>query len=685
MIASLIRWSVSNRFLVLLATLFVVAWGVWSVKTTPIDALPDLSDVQVIIRTPYAGQAPQIVENQVTYPLATTMLSVPGAKTVRGYSFFGDSFVYVLFEDGTDLYWARSRVLEYLSQVQGRLPASAKPALGPDATGVGWIYQYALVDRTGRHDLAQLRSLQDWFLKYELKTLPNVAEVATIGGMVKQYQVVLDPVKLAAYGIPHQTVINAIRDANQERGGALLELAETEYMVRASGYLESLADFRAIPLRLAGATPVTLGDVATIRTGPEMRRGIGELDGEGEAVGGVVILRSDQNARVTIAAVKERLETLKASLPPGVEIVTTYDRSALIDRAIDNLSHKLIEEFIVVALVCALFLWHLRSSLVAIVSLPLGVLIAFIVMRQQGINANIMSLGGIAIAVGAMVDGAVVMIENAHKHIEAWQHRHPGKTLQGEAHWRVIVEAASEVGPALFFSLLIITLSFIPVFTLEAQEGRLFGPLAFTKTYAMAAAAALSVTLVPVLMGYWIRGRIPDESKNPLNRWLIRAYRPLLDAVLARPKITLVAAALVFLSASWPISRLGGEFLPPLDEGDLLYMPSALPGLSAQKASELLQQTNRQIRSVPEVASAYGKAGRAETATDPAPLEMFETIIQFKPREEWRPGMTPEKLVEELDRAVQVPGLANIWVPPIRNRIDMLATGIKSPVGVKIA
>ncbi|HQS81029.1 MAG TPA: efflux RND transporter permease subunit [Thiobacillus sp.] len=685
MIAALIRWSVGNRFLVLLATLFVVAWGVWAVKTTPIDALPDLSDVQVIIRTPYAGQAPQIVENQVTYPLATTMLSVPGAKTVRGYSFFGDSYVYVIFEDGTDLYWARSRVLEYLSQVQGRLPASAKPALGPDATGVGWIYQYALVDRSGRHDLAQLRSLQDWFLKYELKTLPNVAEVATIGGMVRQYQVVLDPVKLAAYGIPHQMAINAIRGANQESGGALLELAETEYMVRASGYLETLADFRAIPLKLAGATPVTLGDVAAIRIGPEMRRGIGELDGEGEAVGGVVILRSDQNARVTIAAVKEKLEALKPGLPPGVEIVTTYDRSALIDRAIDNLSHKLVEEFIVVALVCVLFLWHLRSSLVAIISLPLGVLIAFIVMRQQGINANIMSLGGIAIAVGAMVDGAVVMIENAHKHIEAWQREHPGKTLQGEAHWRVIVEAASEVGPALFFSLLIITLSFIPVFTLEAQEGRLFGPLAFTKTYAMAAAAALSVTLVPVLMGYWIRGRIPSESKNPLNRWLIRAYRPLLDAVLARPKTTLAVAALVFLSAAWPISRLGGEFLPPLDEGDLLYMPSALPGLSAQKASELLQQTNRLIRSVPEVASAYGKAGRADTATDPAPLVMFETIIQFKPREQWRPGMTPEKLVDELDRAVQVPGLANIWVPPIRNRIDMLATGIKSPIGVKIA
>ena len=685
MIAALIRWSVVNRFLVLLATLFIVAWGVWSVKTMPIDALPDLSDVQVIIRTPYAGQAPQIVENQVTYPLATTMLSVPGAKTVRGYSFFGDSFVYVIFEDGTDLYWARSRVLEYLSQVQGRLPAGARPALGPDATGVGWIYQYALVDKSGRHDLSQLRAIQDWFLKFELKSLPNVAEVATIGGMVRQYQVVLDPVALAAYGIPHQMAIAAIRGANQERGGAVLELAETEYMVRASGYLESLADFRAIPLKLAGTTPVTLGDVATIRTGPEMRRGIGELNGEGEAVGGVVILRSGQNARATLTAVKDKLETLKAGLPPGVEIITTYDRSALIDRAIDNLSQKLIEEFIVVALVCVLFLWHLRSSLVAILSLPLGVLVAFIVMRQQGINANIMSLGGIAIAIGAMVDGAVVMIENAHKHIEAWQRKHPGQTLQGEAHWRVIVEAASEVGPALFFSLLIITLSFIPVFTLEAQEGRLFGPLAFTKTYAMAASAALAITLVPVLMGYWIRGRIANETKNPLNRWMIRIYRPLLEAVLARPKTTLVVAALVFVSAAWPISRLGGEFLPPLDEGDLLYMPSALPGLSAQKASDLLQQTNRLIRSVPEVASVHGKAGRAETATDPAPLEMFESVIQLKPREQWRPGMTPDKLVEELDRAVQVPGLANIWVPPIRNRIDMLATGIKSPVGVKIA
>jgi len=685
MIAALIRWSVANRFLVLLATLFAVAWGVWSVRHTPIDALPDLSDVQVIIRTSYPGQAPQIVENQVTYPLTTTMLSVPGAKTVRGYSFFGDSYVYVLFEDGTDLYWARSRVLEYLSQVQSRLPAAARPALGPDATGVGWIYQYALVDRSGRHDLSQLRSLQDWFLRYELKTLPNVAEVAAIGGMVRQYQVVLDPVRMASRGITQQQVAQAIDEANRETGGSVLELAETEFMVRASGYLASLADFRAIPLRLDGnGVPVTLGDVAHVQLGPEMRRGIAELDGEGEVAGGVVILRSGKNARETIAAVEARLDELKASLPAGVEIVTTYDRSQLIDRAVENLSHKLIEEFIVVALVCALFLWHLRSSLVAIVSLPVGILIAFIVMQRQGINANIMSLGGIAIAIGAMVDAAIVMIENAHKHVEAWHRRHPGATLKGQAHWQVMTEAAAEVGPALFFSLLIITLSFIPVFTLEAQEGRLFGPLAFTKTYAMAAAAGLSVTLVPVLMGYWIRGRIPDEQRNPLNRGLIRLYRPALDVVLRWPKMTLLLALLVFASGFWPASRLGGEFLPPLDEGDLLYMPTALPGLSAQKASALLQQTDRLIRSVPEVARVFGKAGRAESATDPAPLEMFETTIQFKPRSEWRAGMTPEKLVEELDRTVQVPGLANLWIPPIRNRIDMLATGIKSPIGVKV-
>ncbi|MCG8911061.1 efflux RND transporter permease subunit [Pseudomonas sp. DP-17] len=686
MIAALIRWSVANRFLVILATLFVTAWGVWSVQNMPMDALPDLSDVQVIIRTPYPGQAPQIVENQVTYPLATTMLSVPGAKTVRGYSFFGDSFVYVIFEDGTDLYWARSRVLEYLSQIQSRLPATAKPALGPDATGVGWIFQYALVDRSGRHDLAQLRALQDWFLKFELKTLPNVAEVATVGGMVKQYQVVLDPVRLASQGITQDAVIEAIRKANQETGGAVLTMAEAEFMVRATGYLKSLDDFRAVPLKLVnGSVPVTLGDVAIIQQGPEMRRGITELDGEGETVGGVVILRSGKNARETIRAVKAKLGDLQKSLPAGVEIVTTYDRSLLIDRAVTNLSHKLLLEFIVVALVCAVFLWHLRSSLVAIISLPIGLLIAFIIMQKQGINADIMSLGGIAIAIGAMVDAAVVMIENAHKKIEAWHAKHPGEELKGQHHWQVMTDAAAEVGPALFFCLLIITLSFIPVFTLEAQEGRLFGPLAFTKTYAMATAAGLSVTLVPVLMGYWIRGRIPKEEQNPLNRGLIRIYAPALEWVLRNPQLTLALAVVVFVSALWPISRLGGEFLPPLDEGDLLYMPSALPGLSAQKASQLLQVTDRLIKTVPEVKHVFGKAGRAETATDPAPLEMFETTIQFKPREEWRSGMTPEKLVEELDRVVKVPGLSNIWVPPIRNRIDMLATGIKSPIGVKVA
>ena len=686
MIAKLIRWSIHNRFLVLLATLMIAAWGIWSVGKTPLDALPDLSDVQVIIRTTYPGQAPQIVENQVTYPLTTTMLSVPGAKAVRGYSFFGDSFVYVLFDDGTDLYWARSRVLEYLNQVQSRLPASAKASLGPDATGVGWVYEYALVDRTGQHDLAQLRTLQDWFLKYELKTVPNVAEVASVGGMVKQYQVVLDPDKLRAYNLPQGKVVDAIQKANQETGGSVLELGEAEYMVRASGYLKSLEDFQKIPLlTTAAGVSVRLGDVARIQIGPEMRRGIGELDGQGEATGGVIVMRSGKNAMETIEAVKAKLKTLQAGLPKGVEIVPVYDRSSLIQRAVDNLTHKLIEEFAVVAVVCFIFLFHLRSAFVAIVSLPLGILSAFIVMRYQGVNANIMSLGGIAIAIGAMVDAAVVMIENAHKHVEQWRHEHPGQELAGETHWRVIGDSAAEVGPALFFSLLIITLSFIPVFTLEAQEGRLFAPLAFTKTYSMAAAAGLAVTLIPVLMGYLIRGRIPNENANPLNRWLIAIYRPLLNAVLRAPKLTLVGAAILLAISAWPLQHIGGEFMPPLDEGDLLYMPSALPGLSAGKASELLQQTDRLIKTVPEVASVFGKAGRAETATDPAPLEMFETTIQFKPRDQWRPGMTQDKLVNELDRIVQVPGLANIWVPPIRNRIDMLATGIKSPVGVKVA
>jgi Cu(I)/Ag(I) efflux system membrane protein CusA/SilA len=686
MIASLIRASVRHRIFVVLVALALLTAGVLAVRSTPVDALPDLSDVQVIIRTPYPGQAPQIVENQVTYPLATTMLSVPGAKTVRGYSFFGDSFVYVLFEDGADLYWARSRVLEYLNQVQSRMPEGAKPALGPDATGVGWVYEYALVDRTGRNDLSQLRSLQDWFLRYELKTLPGVAEVASIGGMVKQYQVVLDPVKLAAYGVTHQQVVAAIQQANSEAGGSVLELAEAEYMVRASGYLKTLDDFRAIPLRTAaGGVPVRLGDVATIQLGPEMRRGVAELNGQGEVAGGVVILRSGKNARETIAAVKAKLAELKKSLPPGVEIVPTYDRSQLIDRSIGNLREKLIEEFIVVALVCALFLWHARSALVAILTLPLGVVFAFLVMRVQGVNANIMSLGGIAIAIGAMVDAAVVMIENAHKKIERWEAAHPGEHLQGEKRWIVITEAAAEVGPALFLSLIIITLSFVPVFSLQGQEGRLFSPLAFTKSYAMAGAAILSVTLVPVLMGWLIRGRIPAESSNPINRWLAAAYKPILNWVMRRPRTTLVVAALVFATTAWPLSQLGGEFMPQLNEGDLLYMPSALPGLSAAKAGELLQQTDRLIKTVPEVQSVFGKAGRAETATDPAPMEMFETTIQFKPQSQWRPGMTPEKLVEELDRTVKVPGLANVWVPPIRNRIDMLATGIKSPIGVKVS
>jgi Cu(I)/Ag(I) efflux system membrane protein CusA/SilA len=685
-IARLIRWSIANRVLVLLGTSLLTAWGMWSLYRTPLDALPDLSDAQVIIRTSFPGQAPQIVENQVTYPLTTTMLSVPGAKTVRGYSFFGDSFVYILFEDGVDPYWARSRVLEYLNQVQSRMPPQAKTSLGPDATGVGWIYEYALVDRTGAMDLSELRALQDWFLKYELKSVPNVSEVASVGGMVRQYQIVLDPARLRAYNIPHAKVIDAVQRANRETGGSVLELGEADYMVRASGYLKSLDDFRTIPLATSDAgVTVHLGDVARVQVGPEMRRGIAELNGEGEVAGGVIIMRSGKNALETIDAVKIKLEALRTSLPPGVEVVTTYDRSNLIKRAVDNLQVKLTEEFIVVALICALFLFHVRSAFVAIVSLPLGVLTAFIVMRYQGVNANIMSLGGIAIAVGAMVDAAVVMIENAHKHIERWNRAHAGQRLAGQEQWRVIGDAAAEVGPALFFSLLVITFSFIPVFTLEAQEGRLFSPLAFTKTYAMAAAAGLAVTLIPVLMGYLIRGRIPDERANPLSRLLAAAYRPLLLGALRFPRMTLLAAVLVLLTAAWPLSRIGGEFMPQLDEGDLLYMPSTLPGISTGKAAELLQQTDRLIKTVPEVQSVFGKAGRAETATDPAPLEMFETTIQLKPRDQWRAGMTPAKLVDELDRIVRIPGLSNIWVPPIRNRIDMLATGIKSPVGIKVA
>ena len=686
MIARIIDASIANRLFIVLAAIAVTLGGLWAVRTTPVDALPDLSDVQVVVRSNYPGQAPRIVEDQVTYPMATTMLSVPGAKTVRGYSMFGDSYVYIIFEDGTDLYWARSRVLEYLNQVQNRLPEGVTSTLGPDATGVGWIYEYALVDRTGGHDLAGLRSLQDWFLRYELKTIPGIAEVASVGGMVKQYQIVLEPYRMASFGVTHAEIVNAIQSSNQEAGGSIVEMGEAEYMVRASGYLTTLDDFREIPLRTAtGGVPVTLGDVATIQVGPELRRGIAELNGEGEVAGGIIVLRQGADARSAIQAVEEKLDELQASLPEGVEIVTTYDRSQLIDASVENLTTKLIEEFIVVALVCALFLWHARSALVAIITLPLGVLAAFIVMRFQGVNANIMSLGGIAIAVGAMVDAAVVMIENAHKHLERWEHENPDTVLSVKERWRIIADASKEVGPALFFSLLIITLSFLPVFTLQAQEGRLFAPLAFTKTYAMAAAALLSVTLVPVMMGWLIRGKIPSEDSNFLNRWLTRIYRPGLNWVMRWPKATLAVAGAIFLTTLIPFSQLGGEFLPPLDEGDLLYMPSALPGLSPGEASALLQRTDRLIKSVPEVETVFGKAGRADTATDPAPLTMFETTIRFRPREEWREAMTTDALIEELDRVVQVPGLANVWVPPIRNRIDMLATGIKSPIGVKVS
>ncbi|WP_446891818.1 efflux RND transporter permease subunit [Aeromonas veronii] len=679
MIPSIIRWSVGNRFLVLLLTLMLTAWGLWSVKQTPVDALPDLSDVQVIIKTSYPGQAPQVVEDQVTYPLTTAMLAVPGATTVRGYSFFGDSFVYVLFDDNTDLYWARARVLEYLSQVAPNLPASARPQLGPDATGVGWVYQYALVDKTGKHDLSQLTSLQNWFLKYELQTVDGVSEVATVGGMVRQYQVRVDPDKLRAYGIPLSLIETAIKQGNQETGASVIEMAEAEYMVRSNGYLKSVEDLKQIPLgtNVRGA-PLLLGDVADVVTGPQSRRGIAELNGEGEVVGGIIVMRYGENAQHTIDGVKARLAELKSSLPQGVEVVTVYDRSDLIQRAIDNLSGKLLEEFAVVVLVCLAFLFHLRSSLVVVISLPIAILTAFIVMHLQGINANIMSLGGIAIAIGAMVDGAIVMIENVHKHMER-------EALTDKNRWRIITEASIEVGPAIFFSLLIITISFLPVFALEAQEGRMFHPLAYTKTYAMAAAATLAITLVPVIMGYFIRGKVLAEQANPLNRWLSKSYVPLLKAVLARPKTTLAVAAVVTVAGFWPLKYLGSEFIPPLDEGDIMYMPTTAANISVGKAREILQQTDKLIRTVPEVQNVFGKAGRAETATDPADLVMMETSIQLKPRDQWRPGMTPEKLKEELDSLIRFPGLTNAWVPPIKTRIDMLATGIKTPVGIKIA
>ncbi|WP_317178383.1 efflux RND transporter permease subunit [Pectobacterium sp. HCp5_1] len=684
MIAYIIRWSLKNRLLVLLAALFMAAWGLLSLQKTPLDALPDLSDVQVIIRVSYPGKAPQVVENQVTYPLTTTMLSVPGAKTVRGFSMFGDAYVYVLFEDGTDPYWARSRVLEYLSQMQSSLPADAKTSLGPDATGVGWIYEYALVDRSGKYSLADLRGFQDWLLKYELKTVPDVAEVASVGGMVKQYQIVVDPERMRTQGITHQQIVSAVQAANQENGGSVLELGEAEYMVRTTGYLKSMQDFNHVVITTRNGIPVLLQDVATLREGPEMRRGIAELNGEGEVAGGIIVLRYGKNALNTLHAVKARLQEIQKSLPAGVEIVPTYDRSQLIEHAIDTLSFKLLEEFVVVAIICALFLFHFRSALVAIISLPLGILGAFIIMRYQGVNANIMSLGGIAIAIGAMVDAAIVMIENMHKVIEQWRHENPGKQPQHNEWWQLAERAAVEVGPALFCSLLIITLSFVPVFSLEAQEGRMFSPLAFTKTYAMAVAAGLGITLVPVLMGYFVRGKIPDEQANPINRWLIAAYHPVLQKVLSYPKTTLLVSGLLLLLTLFPLSRLGSEFMPPLDEGDLLYMPSTLPGISAREAGRLLQQTDRLIKTVPEVESVFGKAGRAETATDPAPLTMLESTIRLKPRDQWREGMTMDKLVAELDRTVSLPGIANVWVPPIRNRLDMLATGIKSPVGIKV-
>lgn len=684
MIAAVIRWSLRNRLLVLLATLIMAAWGVWSVQQAPLDALPDLSDTQVIIRVSYPGKAPQIVEDQVTYPLTTTMLSVPGAKTVRGFSMFGDAYVYVLFDDGTDPYWARSRVLEYLSQVQSSLPPEAKASLGPDATGVGWVFEYVLTDKSGQHSLGDLRAIQDWILKYELKTVPDVSEVASVGGMVKEYQVILNPDRLRALNVTHEQVISAIQSANQEGGGSVLELGEAEYMVRTTGYLKSIDDFNHVVIAARSGVPVLLSDVASVRRGPAIRRGVAELNGQGEVAGGIIIMRSGKNALSTINAVKAKLAEVQKSLPAGVEIVPVYDRSQLIKNSVETLTHKLIEEFIVVAVVCSLFLFHFRSALVAMITLPLGILGAFIVMHYQGVSANMMSLGGIAIAIGAMVDAAIVMIENMHKVLEQWRHEHPERQPSSADYWQIAQHAASEVGPALFCSLLIITLSFIPVFTLEAQEGKMFSPLAFTKTYSMAVAAGLGITLVPVLMGYFIRGKIPDETANPLNRWLIRAYEPLLDKVLQWPKATLAAAGLLLVATLWPLAQLGSEFLPQIDEGDLLYMPSTLPGISSREAGRLLQQTDRLIKTIPEVQSVFGKAGRADSATDPAPLTMLETTIQFKPKNEWQPGMTMDKLIEELDNTVKVPGIANVWVPPIRNRLDMLATGIKSPVGIKV-
>ena len=680
MINAIIRWSIANRLLVIVLALSSGAAGLYAVNNTPVDAIPDLTDTQVIVRASFPGQAPQVVEDQVTYPLTTALMAVPGAHTVRGFSMFGDSFVYVLFEDGTDPYWARSRVLEYLSQVEGRLPDSVSAELGPDATGVGWVYKYALVDRSGNHDLSELRALQDWFLKFELQSVPGVSEVATMGGMVRQYQVAVDPNAMRAYGLTLGEIQRAMQRGNAEAGGSLLELAEAEYMVRATGYIQSLDDLKAIPVgREADGTPVLLEQVADIRRGPAQRRGIVELDGEGEVVGGIIVMRHGENARETIRAVKDRLEELRAGLPEGVEIVETYDRSALIDRAISTLWEKLALEFLVVVVIIGLFLWHLRSSLVVLVSLPLGVLIAYIIMLMQGINANIMSLGGIIISIGVMVDAAIVLIENVHKRLE----RDPPRNAT--EHWEAITEATVEVGRPIFFSLLIVALSFLPVFALQAQEGRLFSPLAFTKTYTMAAAAGLAVTLVPVLMGYFVRGRLRPADANPVTRAVNATFRPLIRLVCRYPWPVLGLAVVLGVSMILPLRMIGTEFMPEIDEGDLMYMPTTLPGLSPDKARELLQQTDAIIKQLPEVERVMGKAGRAETATDPAPLTMLETFITFKPRDQWRPGLTTRDLIQELDAMIQIPGVTNAWVFPIQTRIDMLQTGIRTDVGIEVA
>ncbi|MBL4660421.1 MAG: efflux RND transporter permease subunit, partial [Alcanivoracaceae bacterium] len=683
MINSLIIWSIKNRLLVLLITIIISIVGLQALLTRPIDAIPDLSDVQVIIRTSYEGQSPQVIEDQITYPISSAMMSVPGSKSVRGYSFFGDSFVYVIFDDDTDLYWARSRVLEYLNQVSQELPKGISPTLGPDATGVGWIYQYALVDRSGKHDLSELPSIQDWLLKYELQTVPGIAEIATVGGMLKQYQVVVDPDKLRGYYLTISNVKKAIEDSNNETGGSAIELAEAEYMVRFKGYIKNIRDIGLISVptlrRRLSISSVLLDDITSeIRIGPAMRRGVADLNGEGEVVGGIAIMRQGYNSLDTIAALKQKLENLKASLPEGVEIVETYNRSRLIKESVITLTSKIIEEFIILMLVCAIFLYHIRSSLVVLISLPVGILAAFIVMKWQGVNANIMSLGGIAIAIGTMMDAAIVMIENVHKHIER-EYKNGLDRLQS------IQNACVEVGPSLFFSLLIITLSFLPIFVLEAQEARLFEPLAYTKTYTMAAAAGLSVTLVPAMIVFFIKGKIAKEQDNPINRWLINFYKPVIKKALNRPKSMIIISILLLLSTLIPVTQLGSEFMPELDEGDLLYMPTTLPGISIGKARQLLQQTDRMIKTVPEVKLVFGKVGRAETATDPAPLTMIETTIQLKPRDQWRDGMTMDKIKKELDAAVQIPSLNNAWLMPIKTRIDMQSTGINTPLGIKIA